>query len=151
MSILELLRQRFSILFEKNMLKYGKKGWVKMDRKIVKYKNSVAVFLDGELDQYAAAEIKSKIDVEMENSDKKNLIIDLSKVTLMDSSGIGLIIGRYKRLGAIGGKVAISGGNSGIRKVIDLSGIKKIIPYFENADEADKSFKDIKNNGRENE
>lgn len=132
------------------MLKYGKKGWFGMDRKIVKYKNSVAVFLDGELDQYAAAEIKGKIDVEMENSDKKNLIIDLSKVTLMDSSGIGLIIGRYKRLTPIGGKVAISGGNSGVRKVIDLSGIKKIIPYFENASEADKSFKDTQKSGREN-
>ena len=121
-----------------------------MDIKIVKSKNSVTVFLDGELDQYAAAEIKGKIDVEMENSDKKNLIIDLSKVTLMDSSGIGLIIGRFKQLSPIGGKVAVSGGNSGVRKVIDLSGVKKIIPYFESASEADRSFKNIQNSGREN-
>ena len=86
-----------------------------MERKFKKYKNSVAVFLDGELDQYAAAEIKGKIDVEMENSEKKNLIIDLSKVTLMDSSGIGLIIGRYRMLTPVGGKVAISGGNNAVR------------------------------------
>lgn len=132
------------------MLKYGKKGWLIMERKFKKYKNSVAVFLDGELDQYAAAEIKGKIDVEMENSEKKNLIIDLSKVTLMDSSGIGLIIGRYRMLTPVGGKVAISGGNNAVRKVVDLSGIKRIIPCFNSAEEADKSFKNMQNSGREN-
>ena len=119
-----------------------------MSRQFIKCKNALAVFLEGELDQYAAAEIKSKIDVEMENSEKKNLIIDLSKVTLMDSSGIGLIIGRYKILNPIGGKVAISGGIGAVKKVIELSGIQKLIPYYNSVEEADRSFKKSEENNR---
>ena len=100
------------------------------------YKNAIAVFLSGELDQYAAAVLKNKIDIEVESSGKKNLIIDLSDVTFMDSSGIGLILGRCKMLSPLGGKVAVCGGNANVRKVIELSGIEKIVQWFESSDEA---------------
>ena len=102
-------------------------------------KNALLVSLSGELDQYAAADLKGRIDVEIQSSTKKNLIIDLSGVTLMDSSGIGLIVGRYKIIHSLGGKLAICGANAYIEKMIALSGIKKIIPTFKDADEADKN------------
>lgn len=102
-------------------------------------KNSLLVSLSGELDQYAAADLKGKIDVEIQSSPKKNLIIDLSGVTLMDSSGIGLIVGRYKIMYSLGGKLLICGANPYVDKMIALSGIKKIIPVFKDADEADKN------------
>lgn len=115
-----------------------------MKRQFEKRKNALAVFLTGELDQYAASELKSKIDVEMENSGKKNLIIDLSGVSLMDSSGIGLIVGRYKNLKPLGGRVCVSGGKNGVKKVVELSGITKIIPYFDDVNQADESLKEEK-------
>ena len=102
-------------------------------------KNALLVSLSGELDQYAAADLKGRIDVEIQSSTKKNLIIDLSGVTLMDSSGIGLIVGRYKIIHSLGGKLALCGANAYIEKMIALSGIKKIIPTFKDADEADKN------------
>lgn len=103
-------------------------------------KNSLVVCLSGELDQYAAADLKGKIDLEIQSSPKKNLIIDLSDVTLMDSSGIGLIVGRYKVIHSLGGRLVISGANPSVEKMIALSGIKKIIPSFKDADEADKNI-----------
>ena len=111
-----------------------------MLKEVKKMKNAVAVYLDGELDQYAAAELKSKIDVEAELSGKKNLIIDLTDVSLMDSSGIGLIIGRYKTLAPLGGFVALSGGNDGVKRVIKLSGIEKIIQTYDTASDADTAL-----------
>lgn len=108
----------------------------KMIKKFVIHENAAIVSLSGELDQYAAAALKSKIDIETEASHKHNLIMDLSDVTFMDSSGIGLIIGRYKLMKAIGGKIAVCGGNKGVKKVIELSGLTKIIPYYESPEEA---------------
>ncbi len=100
------------------------------------YSQSLAVKLFGELDQHACSQIKHKIDVEIENAGKRNLIFDLSGVDMMDSSGIGLMIGRYKKLRSIGGKVVASGASGGVRRVIDLSGITKIIPLYQVVDEA---------------
>ena len=111
-----------------------------MVEKFTNYKNSKVVFLSGEIDQYAAAVLKSKIDLEMEDSKKKNLIIDLKDVSMMDSSGIGLIIGRYKMLAPIGGVVAVSGASNGVRRVISLSGIEKIISHYQTPEEADREI-----------
>ena len=112
-----------------------------MSNRFTVLRNAVAVHLEGELDQYLAAEVKSRIDIEMENAEKKNLIIDLTDVTLMDSSGIGLILGRYKILKSLGGSLSVCCANDSVRKVLKLSGIEKIIKYYENIDEADKDFK----------
>lgn len=111
-------------------------------------KNSLSVSLSGELDQYAAADLKGKIDLEIQSSPKRNLIIDLSGVTLMDSSGIGLIVGRYKIMHSLGGKLVICGANPYVDKMIALSGIKKIIPSFKDADEADKNIINLVDNER---
>ena len=113
-----------------------------MGTEIKKYKNALAIFLSGELDQYEASIIKSKMDVEIQESEKKNVIIDLADVSMMDSSGIGLIIGRYKLVCSLGKELVLSGGSESIRKVITLSGIEKIVPYYKTADEASKSFRE---------
>ena len=111
-------------------------------------KNAAHVLLSGELDQYAAAALKNKIDIEVEESGKNNLIMALTDVNFMDSSGIGLIIGRYKVLRPLGGSVAVCGANPGVRRVIELSGIEKLIPYFNTADEAAK-FLERNTSGKE--
>ena len=113
-------------------------------------KNALVVYLCGEVDQYMAAELKEKIDIEIENSPKRNLIFELSEVSLMDSSGIGLIVGRYKIINSLGGKVLICGGSKSINKMIELSGIGKIVKSFENLDAAEKSLR-IGNKSERNE
>ncbi len=103
-------------------------------------KNALVVHLHGEIDQYAAAELKEIIDIEIENSSKKNLIFDLSGVSLMDSSGIGLIVGRFKLLASLGGKVLICNASENILKIVTLSGIQKVIEIFKTLHEAEKSL-----------
>ena len=110
--------------------------------------NALIVFLNGEIDQYAVAVLKEKIDIEIEVTSKKNLIFDLRDVTLMDSSGIGLILGRYKLIKMLDGGVALCNANSTVKKIIDLSGITKIIPYYKNCEEAISSFDRINNSER---
>ena len=103
-------------------------------------KNSLVVYLHGEIDQYAAAELKTRIDIEVKSSTKRNLIIDLSHVELMDSSGIGLIVGRYKLTTSLGGKFAVCNASDYVKKMIELSGITKVINYYSNVSEAEKAF-----------
>lgn len=112
-----------------------------MAKQFENVKNALVVRLKGEIDQCAASEIRDNIDIEIMNSSKKNLIIDLEGVTLMDSSGIGLIVGRYKTVRNLGGNLLLSGGNSYVRKMIDLSGIGKIITMYKSIPEADKALK----------
>lgn len=101
-------------------------------------KDSLIIFLSGEIDQYAASNLKSKIDVEIEHSGKKNLIFDLTDVSLMDSSGIGLIVGRYKLINTFGGKLAVCGASGSISKMLELSGLRKIIEQYDNLESAEK-------------
>lgn len=103
-------------------------------------KNALIVHLRGEIDQYAAAELKETIDIEIENSPKKNLIFDLEGVSLMDSSGIGLIVGRYRLVTSLGGKVVICNASKTVSKMIKLSGIQKVIEMYSTQNEAEKSL-----------
>ena len=83
-------------------------------------KAALIVYLHGEIDQYAAADLKGRIDIEIESSPKKNLILELSEVELMDSSGIGLIVGRYKLVTAIGGKLALCCASDNVQRMIQF-------------------------------
>lgn len=103
-------------------------------------KSSLIVQLYGEIDQYAAAELKEGIDIEIENSPKKNLIFDLKGVELMDSSGIGLIVGRYKLITSIGGKMALCNASKSVEKMLKLSGVEKVIKHYQTLAEAEKSL-----------
>ncbi|MBR5152534.1 MAG: anti-sigma factor antagonist [Clostridia bacterium] len=82
---------------------------------------------DGELDQSCATELRTDIDREIIRTHTKNLILDLGNVTFMDSSGIGMIIGRYKQIQARGGKTMIIRPQPQVDKVLELSGLKKIV------------------------
>ena len=103
-------------------------------------KNSLIISLNGEVDQYAAAELKGRIDVEIQSSLKRNVIVDLKSVEMMDSSGIGLIVGRYKLTSSLGGKFAVCNADSNIRRMLELSGITKVIKHYDTLTEAEKSF-----------
>jgi len=66
------------------------------------------------------------------------LVFDLSALSFMDSSGIGVIIGRYKLMKSLGGQVYIVSSNKTVDKLLLLSGIPDIIKVTDNADEIDK-------------
>lgn len=98
--------------------------------------NKLIINLIGELDHHSAEEVRVKIDDRIERDNIKDVIMNFSKVTFMDSSGIGVVIGRYKKLQCKGGSVSVSNLSEAVQKVFQLSGLFKIIKCYNNLDEA---------------
>lgn len=88
---------------------------------------TLVVKLSGEIDQSCAAELRRKIDREINLGGALNLIFDFGDVAFMDSSGIGVILGRYKKIKDGGGKTMIVRPRPQVDKVLELSGLKKIM------------------------
>ena len=91
--------------------------------------SSLVAKLNGELDQSCAAEIREKIDNEISLHGMSNLVMDFDNVPFMDSSGIGMLIGRYKQIKARGGKMLVIRTQPQADKVIELAGLKKIMDF----------------------
>jgi len=62
---------------------------------------------------------------------EKPLVLDFSEVTFMDSSGVGMLIGRYKTKTAYGGKMYASGMHATIERLYRMAGLHRIIPILE--------------------
>jgi stage II sporulation protein AA (anti-sigma F factor antagonist) len=92
--------------------------------------------LSGELDHHSADYLRMKIDCEITKSTTKSLLLDFSDVGFMDSSGLGVIMGRYKNMRSMNGKTAVVSVNSQIRKLLEMAGIGKIVPIYEEKDKA---------------
>ncbi|MBQ4630024.1 MAG: anti-sigma factor antagonist [Clostridia bacterium] len=99
-------------------------------------KNATVMKICGEIDHRYAIQIRNEADKKIVTYPDKKFVIDLSEVSFMDSSGIGVIIGRYKLIKSFGGEIAISGVNSAVGKILEMSGIKKIIPLFDTVEDA---------------
>ena len=80
----------------------------------------------GDIDHHTAKGIRSDIDKAIIERDPKLLILDFSRVTFMDSSGIGLVMGRYRQMTDRGGEVILTEVVGYIRKVFQLSGIDRL-------------------------
>ncbi|MCI5892634.1 MAG: anti-sigma factor antagonist [Clostridiales bacterium] len=89
--------------------------------------DTLVVKLYGEIDQHCTAEIRDEIDRAIDINNLSSLIFDLGGVTFMDSSGLGMIMGRYKKLKAMGGKMMLVRPRPQVDRVLELSGIKKLL------------------------
>ena len=101
---------------------------------------SLYIKLEGEIDHHSAAGIRLSVDRAFEPTDCRNIIFDFGGVTFMDSSGIGMIIGRYKNAKERGGTVAISNMNPEISRIFQISGLAKIIDSYADTSEAEKAL-----------
>lgn len=108
--------------------------------KFNKIDDKLVVFFIGELDHHSAEEVRVKVDDRIDRDDVKKVILDFSGVTFMDSSGIGVVIGRYKKISVRNGQIAISAINKNIKRVFDLSGISKIIKTYDSIESAVESI-----------
>lgn len=100
-----------------------------MEMRLERVGTTLVAKLDGELDQSCAAEIREKIDKEINMHSIINLVMDFDGVDFMDSSGIGMLIGRYKLIKARGGKMLIIRTSPQVNKIIELSGLKGLIEF----------------------
>jgi len=102
-----------------------------MELRFKKSSTQFTVFVYGELDECSASNVKIILDkMIFEHGDVKKFIFDLSGLSFMDSTGIGLLIGRYKKLKNLGVQSYISGASATIEKVIELAGLYKIMPKY---------------------
>lgn len=90
----------------------------------------LTVWLSGELDHHAARTLREQVDSAVERSSAKRLRLDFSGVTFMDSSGIGLIMGRYRLMLSRGGLLSVVGPSERLRRVMKLAGLEKL-PIWE--------------------
>lgn len=101
-----------------------------MPTKVICEKESVTAYLSGEIDHHNAPAARAIIDTYIQKSRPKKLTIDFSSVSFMDSSGIGLVMGRFKNIADYGGKMDITGLSPQAYKVMRLSGIEKIARIY---------------------
>ncbi len=86
----------------------------------------VTAFIKGEIDHHISASIRNEIDRAIERNQPKTLVLDFGGVSFMDSSGIGLVMGRYKKMNLIGGKVRVENTPSHIKKVMKIAGLSSL-------------------------
>ena len=96
--------------------------------------------ISGELDHHSAQKVRNEADSRIVHGRAKNLVFDFSDLSFMDSSGIGVIIGRYNLVKSCGGDVAIVCHNVSVNKILKMSGIPKIIEIYSAQNEIPKKF-----------
>ncbi|MEA5084639.1 MAG: anti-sigma factor antagonist [Lachnospiraceae bacterium] len=107
-----------------------------MDIKFKKIRNCLVVYPTGEIDHHSSEVLKKEIDRQCESTLSKNIIVDFGMVNFMDSSGIGMIIGRYKYTHLKGGKTVVTGVSDNLRKIFTLSGLGRIIKIYPTVEDA---------------
>lgn len=121
-----------------------------MNVELEKQSDIFIVKIKGEIDHHSAEIIKQSIDNGIMFHKCRHIVFDFCGVKFMDSSGIGMIIGRYKKVAAVNGIVAASGLNDDLLKLFNVTGIYKIIKvcdsihnavkYIEEAEKNEKKF-----------
>ncbi len=122
----------------KNMSILQLREGVKADFEIIN--KCLVIKLMEELDHHNALTIREQSDKLISGKNIKDIIFDFTGSDFMDSSGIGVIMGRYKKVIFTGGKVAVTGVNQGVDRIFRLSGLYKIIHKFDTIEEAVKEF-----------
>ncbi len=104
--------------------------------KYYEVENGIMIYyLPCELDHYAAENIKKKSEAVFTDDNVKYLIFDFEKTNFMDSSGIGLITGRFRRVHDKGGKVYVINVSDSIDKLLYMSGIYRIVNKCDTKDD----------------
>lgn len=89
----------------------------------------MTVELTGEIDHHTASSVRNKVDNALTQKQPSGLILDFSKVTFMDSSGVGLVLGRYKRTHEMNCSLAVSGLSPRDSRMMKMSGLQDLIEF----------------------
>lgn len=87
----------------------------------------LCIRLDGELDHHTAGELRELASKAVEENDIRHIVLNLEHLTFMDSSGLGVILGRYKQIKQMHGEMVVCAISPAIERLFDMSGLFKII------------------------
>lgn len=100
-----------------------------MEIRYKKTNGSLYVYLSGELDEYTASPVRAAVDDLLDkNIGVRSVVFNLSGLKFMDSTGIGMMIGRYKKLKRLNIPLYLQGAPVSIEKILQLSGLYGIMP-----------------------
>ena len=97
--------------------------------------DAYVISLAGEVDLYTAPEFKERM-VELIESGKKQIVVDLSKATFIDSTTLGVLVGGVKRLRPAGGSLTLVCTDENISKIFEITGLDRVFPIHGSRDEA---------------
>lgn len=97
--------------------------------------NTVWASINGEVDMDVAPAWREALDRQLAQSMARNLVLDFSGVRFIDSSGLGVVLGRYKRVASRGGQVKIVGAGSQVYRILTLSGFAGLMEIEPPGDE----------------
>ena len=100
-----------------------------MNVTIEKCGDELIAALAGEIDHHNSKQIREAIDAELERGGYKLVTFDLESVSFMDSSGIGIVLGRYKVVSKGGGRLRIINANRRVERILRMAGIFSIAEY----------------------
>jgi stage II sporulation protein AA (anti-sigma F factor antagonist) len=125
------------------MIKNGGNYMIKQE-KIFTHKienDALVINLSGEIDHHSAVGVRSDIDTLVFETRPKRLILELSDITFMDSSGLGLIMGRYALIKDLGGSLLLRSPSVAVMKILGLSGMDRIISIEKTKEEGQNDDK----------
>ena len=93
--------------------------------------NCLTIYLPQEVDHHNAEKIKKDADRLIDRNHIRYVIFDFEKTNFCDSSGIGVIMGRYKKVYLLGGEVCAVHASERMKKILKMSGVTKIIEIYE--------------------
>ena len=88
--------------------------------------NKLIIRMNAELDHHLAEEMRQVIDDVIDKRGVTHIVFDFTKVDFMDSAGIGLIMGRYRAVGLVGGELRIKNIPENLTRIIELSGVTSL-------------------------
>jgi stage II sporulation protein AA (anti-sigma F factor antagonist) len=108
--------------------------------------SSLIISMNAELDHHLADEMRDVIDTVIEERGVRHIIFDFSRIGFMDSSGIGLIMGRYKKIYETG-TISIAGANESIQRILLISGLHKLVDTYQDVGQAVSALTAVRKNG----
>lgn len=99
----------------------------KMEVTYISKHRLILVRVTGEIDHHSAESIRRVTEKEIRRTSAINIAFDFGSVTFMDSSGIGMIIGRYKTASSLGGSVIVFDANEQVMRLMDMSGLSRLV------------------------
>ncbi|MCI7061115.1 MAG: anti-sigma factor antagonist [Lachnospiraceae bacterium] len=111
----------------------------KKERELIHYEirqNCLIIYISQDLDHHAVDILREQSDRLIDAGNIRHIIFDFTENDFMDSSGIGLIMGRYKKVMFRGGKAAVTNVGNEIERIFNLSGLFKIIERYKTPEQA---------------
>ena len=103
----------------------------------------LVVRLEGELDHHTVEGLRADLEAQLQDADCNGLVMSFRNIAFMDSSGLGLILGRYRTVTERGGRMALCEVNDTLARLFEMSGLFKIMPLFTSEDAAITFLKEV--------